>query len=396
MTDPERMQLHEQREEERRAARRRKQDKRKKIAWIVIAVVIVVLVALRISEIDFSAVSQKHTDSNGKFSLNSGYDNAAYPYALDSSSDTACAELSNKIAVVTAGSFQILNPSDAAEERTVVHRYANPILETAGSYALLYDQGGEKFRLETDSKTIYEETTDQPILCASVGANGTVAVATLSDSAKCSIIVYAKSLEKTNTYDISLGYVAQIAVDSSGGSVAYACFDSENADLVTYVCYQGDELATVTLENGDLLDLQFHGSRVYCVSSGGVAVLNSSGELTRAFPADTPVQVAAFCYDPSGNLVVCTAQSLTASSSQLYVVRENGSTDQKFAADFVPSRLAASRSVYALYDGNDIYLFDKSGAVTDTVSSVDGVLAMQVVSRRLFYIQQSMLYCHSL
>lgn len=396
MTDPERRALHEQREEERRALRRKKQDKRKKIAWIVIAVLIVVLVALRISEIDFASVSQKHTDSDGHFSFNSGYDNEAYPYALDSSNDTACAELSNKIAVLTAGSFQLLNPADATEVRTVVHRYANPVLQTAGSYALIYDQGGVKFRLETDSKTLYEQTADHSILCAAVGANGTVAVATLSDSAKCSIIVYSKSLEKINTYDISLGYVAQLAVDSSGSNIAYACFDSQNAALKTYVCYQGDEAVTAELDCGALLDLQFRGSKVYCVCAGGVALLDRSGELQSVFSADTPVQISAFCYNPAGDLVVCSAQSDTAATAQVSVISENARLDTKFDVDFVPQCIAASRSVYAVYNGTDIYLLDKSGAVTDTVSSVDSVSAMQVVSRRLFYIQQSMLSCHSL
>lgn len=395
MIDPERKELHQQREEERRAARRKKQDKRKKIVWIILAVVIVALIVLRISEIDFISVSQ-HTDSNGRFSFNSGYDSEAYPYALDSSNDTACAELSNKIAVLTAGSFQILKPSDASEERAVVHRYANPIMETAGSYALLYDQGGNKFRLETDSDTVYEQAAENTILCANVGANGTVAVAVLSDSAKCSIIVYSKSLEKKATYDISLGYVAQLAVDSSGSNIAYACFDSENAVLKTYVCYQSDETATAELDSGNLLDLQFHGSKVYCVCSGGVAVVNSSGEVQEVFGDDTAVQISAFCYNPAGKLVVCAQTSDTEDTAQVVVVDSDGDQDNKFYVDFVPARISASGSVYAVYDGNDIYIMDKRGTVTDTVSSVDGVLSIQIVSKRLFYIQQSMLYCHSL
>ena len=108
------------------------------------------------------------------------------------------------------------------------------------------------------------------------------------------------------------------------------------------------------------------------------------------------MQISAFCYNPAGDLVVCSAQSDTAATAQVSVISENARLDTKFDVDFVPQCIAASRSVYAVYNGTDIYLLDKSGAVTDTVSSVDSVSAMQVVSRRLFYIQQSMLSCHSL
>lgn len=49
-------------------------------------------------------------------------------------------------------SFTVLDTSNASLVQTFNHGYSNPIVETAGSYSLLYDQGGAAYRLDTEKR----------------------------------------------------------------------------------------------------------------------------------------------------------------------------------------------------------------------------------------------------
>ena len=398
MNDAEKRELHKQREERRKEIKRQKETRRKKTAWIVIAVVVVVLIALRISEIDFSSFNKSHTDSNGRFSISSGYDASVYPISLDSSENAVCSALSDDAAVLTSGSFQVLNPSDDEVKNEAVHKYSNPILETNGAYALVYDQGGKKFRLETNSKNIYEGTAENNIICATVSSGGIVAVATLSDSAKCSIIVYSKSLEKTASYDVSLGYVAEMSVDSSGNYVAFSCFNSENAQLVTKVCILKVKDNTI-LEEFDLTyptlyDLSFSGADLYCVSQEGVSVIADRKKLVNVFENSKGV-INSYCYNESGYLTVCRTDYENSDSVSVCVIKPNGKVSCSFAISQVPEQMKAASGNFYLYIDNEILCCNKKGEVLQKIDC--GVISsFTVISKRLFYIKQSILECHSL
>ena len=84
---------------------------------------------------------------------------------------------------------------------------ANPIVETAGSYSLLYDQGGTAYRLDTEKKNVYSDKSDNQLLCAGASESGSVVLCTTSDSAKSNVSVYNKSLKKKMSYDVANGYV---------------------------------------------------------------------------------------------------------------------------------------------------------------------------------------------
>lgn len=398
MNDAEKRELHKQREEHRKEVKRQKEAKKKKIAWIVIAVAVVVLIALRISEIDFSSFNKSHTDSNGKFSLSSGYDSSIYPISLDSSENAVCSAVSGDVAVLTSGSFRVLNPSDAEVKNEVTHKYSNPVLETNGAYALVYDQGGKKFRLETNGKNIYEATSENNIICATVSNGGIVAVATLSDSSKCSIIVYSKSLEKTISYDVSLGYVAEMSVDSSGNYVAFSCFNSENAQLVTKVCILKVKDGTVSKEFDliypTLYDLRFSGTDLYCVSQEGVCVISDRKKLVDVFENSKGI-INSYCYNDSGYLTVCRTDYENSDSISVCVVKPSGKTSCSFTVSQVPKQMKAANGNFYLYIGNEILCFNKNGEVLQKIDC--GVISsFTVISKRIFYIKQSILECHSL
>ncbi|UKI23824.1 MAG: DUF5711 family protein [Anaerotruncus sp.] len=150
-----------------------------------------------------------------------------YPYELSSGGDLSFGTVGSGLYVLDDSSFTVLDTSNASLVQTFNHGYSNPIVETVGSYSLLYDQGGTAYRLDTEKKNVYSDKSDNQLLCAGASESGSVVLCTTSDSAKSNVSVYNKSLKKKMSYDVANGYVIAAAIDARGTRVAFAAVNSE-------------------------------------------------------------------------------------------------------------------------------------------------------------------------
>ena len=78
--------------------------------------------------------------------------------------------IDNCIAVLDDSQFHIYS-SDGKVMNERQHTYANPLLCVSGSKALIYDEGGRDFSLESKYKTIYEKTADDIIYIAKLSSS---------------------------------------------------------------------------------------------------------------------------------------------------------------------------------------------------------------------------------
>ncbi|MCM1524640.1 MAG: DUF5711 family protein [Ruminococcus sp.] len=80
------------------------------------------------------------------------------------------------------------------------HTFANPILCVSGGKALIYDEGGKDFSLESKYKTIYEKTADDVIYLAKLSRSDYAAVVTKSDKFLAMLKVYDPNGDPVFTY----------------------------------------------------------------------------------------------------------------------------------------------------------------------------------------------------
>lgn len=269
-----------QRENERAARKSAKARKIQKIIWIALAVVIVAIIAMKISEIDFKALKNNLTDENGKLSISSLVsDESRFPVLLDSSGDITFGTAGNQLAVLSDVSFTVVNSGNANVQYSDNHGFANPIMKTSGSYAVIFDQGTDKYRLDSATEKIYTDKCDNIILCADVSNSGIIALATTSNEAKSEIVVHNKALKEKLKYKVSGGYVTAVAIDDSSNRIAFAAVNSENAKLKTtvYTMNINDEKprAEFVYYSSAVLDLHFSSSDLYVVGSDFISIISS-------------------------------------------------------------------------------------------------------------------------
>lgn len=382
-----------QREFERREKRAQKEKRKKIIIWSVIAVVIVILAIMKISEININSVLSRFVDSNGSIDISQDY----YPYTLDSSQNVKIVNINNKLGAVTPNSFSVINPQNANTEYGFEHGYSNPILETAGIYSLVYNQGGNRYRLDTISSFVYEEDTGESILCANLSKNGNTAVASTSSDSLCAVNVYSKSLKNLLNLNVSEGYITCIALSDNGKKVAFSTVSGKNANIVTKIsvynitngakCYDD-----VTLPTGSLVDISFCGNNIYAVGDVYAGVINRSGEFKSIFDDNSPVSTRCYCYTPSGELVLAYNSFSNSTENKVSLIKKNGAVKTEISVGSNIKSVSASSSLISILTNSEIISCGISdGEVKSKLAVDDSVKSISRMGGEIFVNKQSVI-----
>lgn len=361
-----------QREFERQEKRAQKEKRKKIIIWVIIAVVIVVLAVMKISEININSVISRFVDNDGSIEISEDY----YPYTLDASQNVKMVNINNKLGVLTPNSFTVINSQNAEAEYGFEHGYSNPVLETAGIYSLVYNQGGDFYRLDTISSSVYEEDTDKSIFCANVSKDGDVAVATTSQEAMCQVSVYSKTLKELFSVTTNDGYIVSIALCDNGKKVAFATVSGENANIVTKVSTYsvssgGKSYETVTLPSGSIIDLSFCGNNIYVVGDSYAGIIKKSGEYESIFDDDSTISTRSFCYSPSGELIIAYNSFSNSTDNKVAYVKKNGSIKTEISVDSNVKAVTASSSLISILTNSEVKSYSISNGEEKGKFTVD-------------------------
>lgn len=168
----------------------RKRRKRRKVlkqsVWLLLlAVTILVLYQRRDSWIPkLETIGMRHQSQHGTANQDGNF-----PISFFGDNDFRLAEAGGKL-LVLSDSYLYTYETDGSLISAKQLTYGNAMLRTAGSYALLYENGGTRFRLESPAKLRYEKTLSDPIVFGRVSENGLAAIVTGSQSCACKMIVF--------------------------------------------------------------------------------------------------------------------------------------------------------------------------------------------------------------
>lgn len=369
-----------QRENERAARKHAKARKNQIIIWSVLAVLVILILIIKISEIDFDSVKNNVTDENGKFSISALVsDNSKFPFSLDSSADAAFSTIGNQLAVLGDNSFTVIDSSNARLQFRDTHGFANPIMKISGDYAVIIDQGTNKYRLDTAAENVYKDKSENTILCADVSNSGVVALATTSSEAKSEIVVYNKAFKEKMKYNVNYGYVTALAIDDSASRVAFAAVNSENARLKTiiYTMNINDEVprAEIAYEASNILDLHFSSSDLYIVGSDFISVVSSLKDEKKVLEQGA-CHLTAYSYTPSDELVIAYSDYNGSSADNVALIAPSGKIKAQLNTGERIKDVASSKSKITILTSDYIITYNAKGeeegrtAVDDSYTSI--------------------------
>ncbi|MBQ8922586.1 MAG: hypothetical protein IJ060_10595 [Oscillospiraceae bacterium] len=162
-----------------RSQKKRRRILRRSIIFLLLVMAVMVLYRRRDSWMPgLDASGRQSQQQEGKF-----------PLYIPGSSEYQMGAADGKLVVLT-DSYLNFYQTGGGQVAARQHTYGSAMLQTAGNYALVYENGGTRFRLDTPGKAVFEKTVSDPIIFGRVSDQGKVALVTGSETCACRMLVF--------------------------------------------------------------------------------------------------------------------------------------------------------------------------------------------------------------
>lgn len=193
------------------------------IGMVVILLAVYVIVDLSsggfLSAVNGKFVSVLTKSASENFSVNTDADNI-YSFSA----------YGKGYAILTENGISYIDSDGDVSSRQQL-TYSNPSMEMAGKRILIFDRGNTSYSLMRNESLYSQLTTDKSIIDAAVSGKDNYAIAVRDENAKCILYGYNGSGKIIYQWNCPDGYIADIAMNSSGSKVAVTVIDSVNAVL---------------------------------------------------------------------------------------------------------------------------------------------------------------------
>lgn len=156
-----------------------------------------------------------------------------FPLNISGGIDYQVGNLNGYLAILSDAYIYIYTEDgELYEERQ--HAYANAMLQTSGKKALIYESGGNKFRIDNKRKNLYTKKMEQNIIFARISENGNVAVITTSDTYICKLTVFDDSGEEIYSRNC-VERVIDLTFNEDGTGCILATSDVADGEIISKI-----------------------------------------------------------------------------------------------------------------------------------------------------------------
>lgn len=208
-----------------------------KIALRILLVFLVVFALLLVAaeRLNIASVTDINDNFRAFFSgLNPG---EGYPYKINSGSVEDITVLNGDLFVLTNQETMSLD-STAKEIKQTAHTFSKPRMSVKGSKVVVYNQNGNRFRVENRTDTLFTSETkdDEKIITAAMGAKGNLALATFSKDSASKLMVYGSNYKDTIfTWVCSQDSITSVDLSDNGSFVAVSVVGARNGEIYSKV-----------------------------------------------------------------------------------------------------------------------------------------------------------------
>ena len=304
-----------------------------------------------------------------------------FPTQAQGNSVVAMGEVNQHLVMLTDTNLQFYN-SSATRVITRKHAFSDPVLHTAGRYALITETGGSRFRLESRRETVLEkELENRKIYASCLLPSGMVGVVTdsASQSYVCEIRVYNRSGKTVFSYQSRKYILTNISLTANGNGIAAVGTTAESGVLksVLLVFDFSKEEPTEYVGNDLLL------YDVNCFSSGAVLALGDTELWVLPARGNEVEKISLEGFEPIGYSATQTLSGImlqrSGSTGDGYVWTVDGSGNVWKSELLVGTfrNLSCQNSRLIALTDSQLYVVGKSGIETQMPVPSDSLLATE-------------------
>ncbi len=235
-----------------------------------------------------------------------------------------------------------------------------PILKTAKNYILVAERGGTHFYMFSGKKMLYEQTTDAPIVSASVSEHGDTVLIAEKDHYRGTVTVYNKKSKEVFRWNSGSYAILDADISPSSRTLAVSLLETENSvntKISFFHLTEAESYASVSFEDTILFDIKFAGEQLTAVGDNQIMSLNTKGETNWQTSFDGKT-LNRYILETDGHKLCVLDQD---NAAKLLVLNNRGGERTTLSAKTLPDFVDLSSGYLAYNDGREIIYTSFSG-----------------------------------
>ena len=200
----------------------------------LLAIILVVLLLIIIAAAQFGGVTFSTISDNVRTAIAGIGSGDGYPYRMNGIEISDAGITNSDLLLVYDDSVKVLD-STAKELSNLTHSFDHPVMSSNSGRALIYDEGGKNFRVQSKTRVLYEKELDYMILTGAMGKDGTVAIGSRAKDAQSMLTVYNTNEEEIFVWKCAKENIISCDVSDNGKLFAVTVLGVDNGSVYSKV-----------------------------------------------------------------------------------------------------------------------------------------------------------------
>ncbi len=201
----------------------------KLLAIILVVLLLIILAAAQFGGVTFSTIGDNISTALAGIGSGDGY-----PYSMNGVEISDAGITNSDLLLVYDDAVKVLDGT-AKEISNLTHTYDHPVMSANSGRALIYDEGGKKFRVQSKTRVLYEKELPYMILTGAMGKDGTVAIGSRTKDAQSMLTIYNTKQDDIFIWNCAKENIISCDVSDNGKTYAVAVLGVDNGSVYSKV-----------------------------------------------------------------------------------------------------------------------------------------------------------------
>lgn len=352
----------------------------------VVAVVFVVLLLIIIAAAQFGGVTFSTIGDNIRTAVAGIGSGDGYPYSVNGVEIFDASITNSDLVLVYDDNVKVLD-STAKELSMLPHSYDHPVLRTNSGRALIYDEGGTGFRVQSKTRVLYEKNLSYMILTGAMGKDGTVAIASRADDAQSMLTVYNSKEEEIFVWKCSKENIISCDVSDNGRLFAVSVLGVDNGAVYSkvYIFNKRDSEPVATFDYTDsaVSSVQFLSNETLFVFGNNICEVVKGDEVENSI--DVSVNTPYMLHISDNNTAVLVLSKYSSTTQKIIKVYDKSGAEMfTQEIDGLIKSVSTDGKYVSVLTDDSVQIFNRKGDMCGSANVTTDCREVMISSRNTY------------
>ncbi|MDF2566912.1 MAG: hypothetical protein K0R90_368 [Oscillospiraceae bacterium] len=270
---------------------------------------------------------------------------------------------------------------------TSPHGYTNPVVKSVSKRSLIYDQGGNGFKIESKNETLFKKTIAEKIVFGAISEDGYVAIVKQVDRYASCVTIYDPMLNEIYKWSSAQNQIVALDINKNNkGCVLVAVGASEGemySNIISLDFSKEQEVFTTELDGTVGISISIKSSSTIGIIGDNAAYsLNAKGEIIGKYEYNK--KLVYFSNMPTKDMVVILSDVAKRENNYIVVLDSMAQTRYTYELEEKINDIECDGSRLLLLASEKIYDFDMSLKLINTIKCTSDAKKMAFIGSNVY------------